>query len=333
MKKLLLMMLMPLATLSAWAQGNDYNMVIELKNGTTVTLGANDVENLTFNGGSLSVSGNTIEDIYAQIEELRDMIGKLQENAEPSVRTFNINGVPFKMVKVKGGTFQMGSDSEAYPDQGPVHRVTLSDYYICQTEVTQKLWYAIMGEKPIPTWAGTQWSSTLGVGDNIPAYFISWEDCQSFISRVNELTGLSFRMPTEAEWEYAARGGDKSEGYYFAGSNSVDDVAWYYFTTDCGIPWEYAVNYGIHEAGTKEPNELGIYDMSGNVWEWCSDWYGPYSSSAQTNPTGPANGTERVIRGGCNSSMEDECYSTYRYRYEPQTRSAIGLRLVLSTSL
>ena len=330
MKKLLLMMLMPLATLSAWAQGNDYNMVIELKNGTTVTLGANDVENLTFNGGSLSVSGNTIEDIYAQIEELRAMIGQLQENAEPAVRTFNVNGVTFRMIKVKGGTFQMGASEElaTNEDQKPAHSVTLSDFYIAETEVTQELYKAVMDSKYDAY--STPWNSTLGIGDDYPAYMQSWGSGY-FLSALNELTGLSFRLPTEAEWEFAARGGNESGNYRFAGGDYLWDLGWYRENCQVDWPYEYATEYGYHLVKDKYPNELGLYDMSGNVPEWCSDWYGPYGSSAQTNPTGPSNGSERVLRGGDFTSTEDECTVFYREKSDPS--SAIGgLRLVLSTN-
>lgn len=192
-----------------------------------------------------------------------------------------LNGVEFNMVKVEGGTFHMGATeehgSDAYFDETPVHSVTLSDYYIGQTEVTQELWQAVMGSNP-------SWDK----GNNQrPVESVSWEDCQEFIKKLNRLTGKSFRLPTEAEWEFAARGGRKSRGYKYSGSNTVDNVAWY---------WD---NSGgeTHAVATKQANELGLYDMSGNVWEWCSDWYGDYQSSAQTNPKGPSEGDLRVSRG------------------------------------
>ncbi len=328
MKKLLLLLFMPLATLTAWAQNNDYNMVIELKNGTTVTLGANEVENLTFNGGALSVSGNTIDDIYAQIDELRALLNGLQEKIEPPVKTVAVNGVSFKLVKVEGGTFQMGATEEqaTNPDQTPVHSVTLSDYYIGQTEVTQALWYAVMGQKP--TSSGPQWNTTLGLVDVYPAYFLNLDNCQTFIRHLNELTGLTFRLPTEAEWEFAARGGNNSEGYRFAGGDYLRNVGWYRENCDVDVPYEYATNYGYKQVMLQEPNELGLYDMSGNVWEWCSDHYASYGSAAQTNPTGPSSGDGYVLRGGAFDSWEDECTVFYR---EHQEWSAYygGLRLVL----
>ena len=195
------------------------------------------------------------------------------ENVFPG-KVYTVNGVSFKMIAVKGGTFQMGSD-DGY---NAVHQVTLSDYYIGETEVTQELWNAVMGSNPSYFYGNMQ----------RPVETVSWNDCHTFISRLNELTGETFRLPTEAQWEYAARGGYKSKGYTYSGSNAIDDVAWHWYNSD----------RTTHPVKTKAPNELGIYDMSGNVWEWCSDWYGDYSSAAQTDPTGPATGSSRVRRGG-----------------------------------
>ena len=232
----------------------------------------------------------------------------------PEVKTYYANGVAFQMVEVRGGTFTMGATSEqgsdAKSDEKPAHKVTLSDYYIGKTEVTQALWKAVMGNNP-----------SSFKGENLPVECISWNDCKAFISKLNSLTGKRFRMPTEAEWEYAARGGSKSRGYKYSGSNTLDDVAWY---------WD---NSGrkTHEVGTKKPNELGLYDMSGNVWEWCSDWYGDYSSSAQTNPKGPDSGTYRVYRGGSWDGDARDCRCSGRHDYGPDYRgSYLGLRLCLS---
>ncbi|MBR1786991.1 MAG: SUMF1/EgtB/PvdO family nonheme iron enzyme [Paludibacteraceae bacterium] len=202
-----------------------------------------------------------------------------------------VKGVTFNMIFVKGGSFLMGATSEqgsdAESDEKPTHQVTLSDYYIGETEVTQELWQAVMGSNP-----------SYFKGNSNPVEKVSWNDCKEFVSKLNKLTGMTFRLPTEAEWEYAARGGQKSKGYKYSGSNNLRDVAWY------GGQWNGNTydngNSGerTHAVATKQPNELGIYDMSGNVWEWCQDWYGLYSSSAQTNPQGASSGWYRVYRGG-----------------------------------
>lgn len=235
------------------------------------------------------------------------------EDPEPETsegNTYTVNGVSFVMVPVEGGTFKMGStDSDADSDESPVHNVTLSNFAIGQTEVTQELWTAVMGSNP------SNW-----VGNKLPVEKVSWNDCNTFITKLNQLTGKTFRLPTEAEWEFAARGGNLSQGYKYSGSNTIDDVAWY--TSNSGSK--------THEVGTKQANELGIYDMSGNVWEWCQDWYGSYSSSAQSNPTGASSGSYRVLRGG--SCYYDATYCRVAYRYSPApmyTLNGIGFRLAL----
>ena len=236
-------------------------------------------------------------------------------------KTFTVTGhgktVTFKMKLVKAGTFQMGS-KKGEKDEEPVHTVTLTkDYYMGETEVTQALWYAVMGQSPS---SGDKWESKNGLGDNYPAYNISYNDCKKFLTKLNKLTGEHFRMPTEAEWEYAAKGGQKSRGYEYAGSNRIDDVAW------------YGNNSGIttHSVKTKQANELGLYDMTGNVWEWCSDWYGGYSSSAQTNPTGAVSRSFRVNRGGSCGHDARRCRSSSRNGDLPSNRYFnMGFRFAL----
>ena len=226
-----------------------------------------------------------------------------------------LNKLINNMVYVSGGTFTMGATkeqgSDAYDVEKPTHSVTLSSFYLCKYEVTQALWCAVMGNNP-----------SNFKGNNLPVEMVSWDNCQTFISRLNNLTGRKFRLPTEAEWEYAARGGNCSRGYKYSGSNTLSDVAW------------YDGNSGskTHPVGSKSPNELGLYDMSGNVWEWCSDWYGTYSSSAQTNPTGSSSGSGRVLRGGSWSSLfAGHCRSSYRYYVAPDyCNYYFGLRLALS---
>ena len=224
------------------------------------------------------------------------------------------NGINIEMVKVEAGSFDMGATSEMenpYEDEKPVRRVTLTNnYYVGKYEVTQALWQAVMGSNP---------SSFKGY--DLPVEEVSWNDCQDFISKLNAMTGKRFRLPTEAEWEYAARGGKKSRGYQYSGSNTLGDVAW------------YGDNSGskTHAVGTKQPNELGIYDMTGNVWEWCQDWYDSYSSSPQTNPTGAASGSSRVLRGGSWYFSARDCRTSYRDCITPDYRDGnLGLRLVLS---
>ncbi|MDD6900411.1 MAG: SUMF1/EgtB/PvdO family nonheme iron enzyme [bacterium] len=249
--------------------------------------------------------------------------GGESENPNP---TFTVNGVSFEMVKVEGGVFTMGATSEQGGDaanyEKPTHKVTLSSYYIGKTEVTQELWEAVMG-KSVSQIASENRLSTYGVGSKNPMYYISWNDCQEFVTKLNELTGKKFRLPTEAEWEYAARGGNKSKGYKYSGSNTIDDVAWY---TDNS-------NSTTQPVGTKAPNELGIYDMSGNVWEWCNDWKGDYSSSSQYNPTGPNSGSCRVYRGGTWSNTAWSCRVSNRNDGTPSLRyNSLGLRLALDVN-
>lgn len=224
--------------------------------------------------------------------------------------TFMVGNVSFTMVYVKGGTFKMGVDSSTYDI---AHQVTLSNYFIGQTEVTQELWKAVMGSNP-----------SYFVNDQHPVDRVSWNDCQTFITKLNQMTGKNFRLPTEAEWEYAARGGYKSKGFEYAGSDSIDYVAWY-----IGNAGGYTRPVGI-----KAPNELELYDMSGNVQEWCQDRYGPYSSEAQTNPTGPNSGNGRVCRGGSISFASSTCRVSDRYMSCSPSGVARdrGFRIALSCS-
>lgn len=216
------------------------------------------------------------------------------------------------MVYVEGGTFTMGATSEqgsdASPNEKPIHQVTLSGFYISKYEVTQALWLAVMGRNP----------SEFKGNMNCPVENVSWNDCQDFINRLNRMTGRRFRLPTEAEWEYAARGANRSRGYKYSGSDDLGSVAWY--TDNSGGT--------THPVGQKLPNELGLYDMSGNVREWCQDWFGSYSSDTQTNPTGPTMGFERVRRGG-NCYYDSFCRITFRDLVTP-SYIGIGLRLAMS---
>lgn len=213
-----------------------------------------------------------------------------------------------EMVFIPGGTFQMGDTfGDGFSDEKPVHTVTVSDFYLGKYEVTQKQWMEIMGSNP-----------SYFKGDNRPVETVSWNNVQEFIRRLNARSGGNYRLPTEAEWEYAARGGNKSKGYKYSGSNEVGAVAW------------YDGNSGsqTHPAGTKLPNELGLYDMSGNVWEWCQDWYGGYPYGSQINPKGPSSGQYRVLRGGSWFNDGRDVRASNRDRSGPEVRSlSDGFRL------
>ncbi len=273
-------------------------------------------------------------DVLSDKEKLQgnNITFKIRAVPLSSNQTFTVNGVSFTMVFVEGGTFTMGATSEqgddAYEHEYPTHRVTLSDYYIGETEVTQALWQAVMGSNP-----------SYFKGDNLPVEQVSYDDVKTFITKLNQKTGKTFRLPTEAEWEYAARGGKKSKGYKYAGSNNIDDVAWYYensgnkrLNDDTWNVDKVDNNHcRTHPVKTKRPNELGIYDMSGNVWEWCSDNYGAYSSSSQTNPTGPSSGSCRVYRGGSWLNDARGCRASDRYGDDlSYLLSNLGFRLALA---
>ena len=248
-------------------------------------------------------------------KELKKGLGdKEQKKGLGDRATFTVNGVSFEMIKVEAGTFTMGATPEMQApdsDEKPTHQVTLTNnYYMGKTEVTQSLWKAVMGSSP-----------SYFKGDSKPVESVSWNDCQTFISKLNMATGKDFRLPTEAEWEFAARGGNKSRHYQYSGSNVLENVAW------------YDDNSGrtTHAVATKQPNELGLYDMSGNVWEWCQDRYGNYSFESQTNPTGAYSGSSRVIRGGSWGSSAWYCRSSNRFNFDPDYWNYyLGFRLALS---
>ena len=215
------------------------------------------------------------------------------------------------MVHVQGGTVTMGrTSSKAYwcddSDQ-PAHQVTVGSFYICKYEVTQKLWKVFMGSNP-------SWTKA----DNMPVEWVNWVTAQKFIRKLNAFSGKKFRLPTEAEWEYAARGGNRSHNYLYSGSDDINAVAW----------WKDNSGDKLHPVGTKRPNELGLYDMTGNAYEWCSDWQEPYQSGAQTNPKGPQTGDWKVMRGGNQSSSESESGVMTRSQCMPDIATCCGLRLV-----
>jgi len=230
-------------------------------------------------------------------------------------KTLTVNGVSFTMIAVEGGTFTMGATAEegnyARRNEYPAHEVTLSGYYIAQTEVTWELWLAVTGGDP----------SNFDGDLQSPVVDVTLFDCAKFVDKLTELTGKVFRMPTEAEWEFAARGGNGAIRYRYAGSDDIDQVAW------------YADNSGgtVHAVATKAPNRLGIYDMSGNVLEWCQDWYYIYNEEPQTNPVGPESGYSNVIRGGAWDYNAGACHVTYRVGKDPHEMGPnLGLRMVMN---
>lgn len=283
-------------------------------------------------------------------ERATELLKELEKDEKtPQMLRLSANGVGFNMCFIEGGNFKMGSsDSDSYYNEVPIHDVSLSSFYMGETEVTQALWKAVMGNNP-----------SYFVGDNLPVEQVSWDDCQQFIKELNQITGRKFRLPTEAEWEYAARGGSNYSLYSFeditirGGNDSpnLDPLAWYAgncgrdYTSNEGCDvyncidiseWEekqYSdTRGGTHPVGKKQPNAYGLYDMLGNVMEWCSDYYGEYQNKSQTNPQGPSNGSERVLRGGTWSYKARGCRVSYRISYEQDTaQKHIGFRIVLST--
>ena len=241
------------------------------------------------------------------------LVGWYVINAQKG-KSFKVNGVSFNMVRVEGGTFNMGATTEQGDDasnrEKPVQTVILNTYYIGEVEVTQELWQAVMGNNP-----------SAFNGSQRPVENVSWNDCQDFIVKLNSLTGSNFRMPTEAEWEFAARGGNNRDYNKYSGSNTiVDDVAWHSGNS----------NNETHDVAQKSPNGLGLYDMSGNVLEWCQDWYDNYSSDSKMNPTGPSSGSGRVVRGGCWCFDSWSSRVSWRYFVLPNSRgNNCGFRLAL----
>jgi len=254
--------------------------------------------------------------ISVRLEAVKN--GWEEANKPPSLANADLTAtlaeINQNMVTIPAGTFTMGCDGkrdgDCYDSEKPAHQVALSSYAISKYEVTQRQWQAVMGSNP----------SAFKDCPDCPVEQVSWNDVQEFLKKLNQLSGKQYRLPTEAEWEYAARGGAKSQSYLYSGSKEAGEVAWY---SDNSAD-------KTHPVGGKNANELGLYDMSGNVWEWCADWYATYSATASKNPTGPAKGVGYVFRGGSWFGTPRGCRAVYRSTGEPTIRYFnLGLRLVL----
>ena len=264
-------------------------------------------------------NGNVLTDDILGPLDGKTPVREKVDASDGAPEIFEVGGVSFKMVKVRGGTFTMGfNDTDApylkftVPDnEKNAHEVTVSDFGIGETEVTVGLWKAVMGSVPY-----------LNDADDIrkPVGNVSWYDCQVFLRKLNALTRRTFRLPTEAEWEYAARGGSKSRHYGFSGGNEMKSVMWFLDNAD-SKPQTVA---------TRKPNELGLYDMSGNVWEWCYDRAEEYTLDSRTDPCGAEEGGTRILRGGSCASRWDACRISNRsYMPGKNIKGTFGLRLAL----
>ncbi len=341
MKKALLAIL-AIAACSVAANANVYGDVNGDGDVTVVDVTA--VYNYLLNSDETFLATSDIDgDGYITVADItiiyNIILGAVSPEEPPApVTEFTVNGVTFKMIEVEGGTFMMGIDQyvgNAYPS----HEVTLSTYWIGETEVTQELWIAVMGTNPsyFNEYGNADVHSNhanydAGINLQRPVDYINISDCQAFCAALSQLTGKTFRIPTEAEWEFAARGGNLSHGYEYAGSDNFSDVAWCKETIPSTELW--TEGWGPQSVATKAPNELGIYDMSGNDEEWCMDWFATYSQDGipQTNPTGPETGTYRVVRGGrFNSTTAISCRVFMRYYNNPDARgNSRTLRLAMS---
>lgn len=267
----------------------------------------NEIKNISFHVELDEIkSGTEVQLVVSHEDKAIWETRILKGNVNMEVVVGSMSKVTFKMIYVDGGTFDMGDNGFG----NPTHKVTLSPFYIAETVVTQALWEKVMN-----------WNHSDYKGACNPVENVSWNNCQEFIESLNKMTGLTFRFPTEAEWEYAARGGKSSNHTLYSGSNNIDDVAWYRINSKSVT----------HHVALKLPNELGLYDMSGNVWEWCEDFHESYTSENQVNPHGPQFGSKRIVRGGSWDYSERYCQVNFRYSYaQNMLFDGIGLRLAMS---
>ena len=292
------------------AENTNYTSPVDLRK--TVTAAVKKMEGIN--------TGNSYQSSYNNNGNGNSYYGNAASGQNYTENAFGIN---MKMVYVQGGSYNMGCTGEqggdCDADEKTVRYVTVSDFYIGQFEITQAQWQAVMGTSVYQQQSKAGGSSTYGTGNDYPMYYVSWEEAKEFCRRLSQQTGKTYRLPTEAEWEYAARGGNKTQNTKYAGGYSLDYVGWY--TNNSGGK--------THAVGTKNANELGIYDMSGNVWEWCEDWYGDYRSYDTDNPTGPSSGSYRVLRGGSWCGNAAYCRVSYRNYGSPGYRlNDNGFRVV-----
>ena len=252
--------------------------------------------------------------VTASIKDINNK--KISETVTITIKDTTLDDILTDMARVPGGTFTMGctlEESNCYSRETPAHQVTLGEFYIGKYEVTQDIWKKVMG---------VNYNPSGNIGNNFPVENVSWDDIQTFLERLNDRTGKTYRLPTEAEWEYAARGGNQNNVYTYSGSNTLDDVGWYYDNSDLKT----------HPVGMKKANGLGIYDMSGNVDEWVSDFFNRYGSDPKSNPTGPESGSERVVRGGSVLYDEDSARVYARGGYNPDlSNPRLGFRLAITS--
>lgn len=307
MKKLALSFLFVATWLGCFAMKGDVN-----GDGTVTSTDVTALYNfLLYNDTSSLVNGDVNGDGNINSADVTVVYSILLNGPETEIVSYTVNGVTFNMIKVDGGTFMMGapdSDTEAYSLERPAHQVTLSDYWIGETEVTEKLWKAVMQVDEV----------SYSMGDLYPMRFVTWDQCIDFAQRLSVLTGINFTLPTEAQWEFAARGGNLSHGYLYSGSNNLDEVAWYAGNS----------NNVLHEVATKTPNELGIYDMCGNIAEWCLDDIYNYTSEPQVDPTHSNVTINKMLRSSAWDDVARDCRLTTRWKTNGMS-IWIGLRLAI----